>query len=111
MIVASYDRIADLAFEAVIFLDTESSDCFQIQRDLLTQVTTTAPTYQVSTGMSAPVPDGITQWRRIGDRFEFALTARASRIFGGTDVLSFDAEAADGVTLDEIAEHVERLLR
>lgn len=111
MIVVSYDRLPDLRFEAVVFLDTDSGDCFQIQRDLMSLATTEASTHQISTGMGAPIPEGILHWRRVDDRFEFALTTRAARIFGGSDVLSFDVEPADGSTVDEIADHVERLLR
>ncbi|WP_299569010.1 hypothetical protein [uncultured Williamsia sp.] len=111
MIVASYDRLERHGIEAVIFLDTESSECFQIQRSLPAPVTDTAPTYQLSTGVSAPLDGGIVDWRRVDDRFEFALTARAARIFGGADVLSFVAEPTDGMTLEDIADHVERILR
>ncbi len=111
VIVASYDRLERHGIEAVIFLDTESSECFQIQRSLPAPVTDTAPTYQLSTGVSAPLDGGIVDWRRVDDRFEFALTARAARIFGGADVLSFVAEPTDGMTLEDIADHVERILR
>lgn len=111
MIVASYDRSERHGFEAVVFLDTESGECFQIQRDLPAPVIDTAPTYQLTTGVSAPLSGGIVDWRRVDDRFEFALTARAARIFGGADVLSFTVEAADDTTLEDIADHVARLVR
>ncbi|MFD0925806.1 hypothetical protein [Williamsia deligens] len=110
MIVASYDRLERHGVEAVVFLDTESGECFQIQRDLPAVVTDTAPTYHLTTGVSAPLPGGIDDWRRVDDRFEFALTPRAARIFGGADVLSFVVEPADGMTLADIADHVERLV-
>ena len=111
VIVASYDRSERHGFEAVVFLDTESGECFQIQRDLPAPVTDSAPTYHLTTGVSAPLPGGIIDWRRVDDRFEFALTPRAARIFGGADVLSFTVEPADDTTLEDIADHVARLVR
>ncbi|MBT0567220.1 hypothetical protein [Williamsia sp. CHRR-6] len=112
MIVVSHERLDSHGLEAVIFLDSESGDCFQIQRDLLITVTDRAPVHQVTTGMSAPVPGGIVDWRVVdGERFEFALTPHAARIFGGSDVLSFVVAPAHGTTVDEIVEHVTRLLR
>ena len=69
-----------------------------------------ADEYCVTTGASAPVYGGITQWRRIDDRFEFALTARAGRLFGD-EVLSFEVAAVEESTVDDIAAHVDRLLR
>ncbi|MGZ8178160.1 hypothetical protein ACXVUM_09530 [Williamsia sp. SKLECPSW1] len=111
MIVASYDRLERHGIEAVVFLDTESGECFQIQRSLPASVGDTAPTYHLTTGVSAPLPGGIVDWRRVDDRFEFALTPRAARIFGGADVLSFAAEPAEDTTLEDIADHVARLIR
>ena len=111
VIVASYDRLERHGIEAVVFLDTESGECFQIQRDLPAPVTHTASTYHLTTGVSSPLAGGIVDWRRVDDRFEFALTPRAARIFGGADVLSFVAEPTDGMTLEDIADHVERLIR
>lgn len=106
---ASYERHPDLGCEAVVFIDDESMACFQIQRDLVGGER--SGEYCVTTGASAPIYGGITQWRRIDDRLEFALTRRAARLFGGDDVLSFEIAPAGGDTVDEIAEHVERLLR
>lgn len=64
----------------------------------------------MTTGASAPVYGGITQWRRVDDRFEFALTPRAGRLFGD-EVLSFEISPSDESTVDDIAAHVDRLLR
>ncbi len=111
MIVVSYDRVPEFEIEAVVFLDAESGDCFQIQRDLTPPDASAAPDHQIATGTGAPIVAGILAWRRVDSRFEFALTSRASSIFGGSDLLSFDVEATDGTTIDEIADHVERLLR
>lgn len=105
---ATYERHADLGCEAVVFIDDESLGCFQIQRDLVGGPR--ADEYCVTTGASAPVYRGITQWRRVDDRFEFALTPRAGRLFGD-EVLSFVVSPGPGVTLDELAAHVDRLLR
>jgi hypothetical protein len=52
----------------------------------------------------------VKQWRRIENRFEFEVGARAARLFGGQDVLSFEVSPT-GVTLDELAAHLDRLLR
>ncbi|MDL9937599.1 hypothetical protein QSJ18_12655 [Gordonia sp. ABSL1-1] len=105
---ASYERHPDLGCEAVVFIDDESMACFQIQRDLVGGPR--ADEYCVTTGASAPIYGGITQWRRIEDRFEFALTTRAGRLFGD-ELLSFEVSPADDQTVDELAEHVDRLLR
>ncbi|OCH80563.1 MULTISPECIES: hypothetical protein [Gordonia] len=105
---ASYERHPDLGCEAVVFIDDESLACFQIQRDLVGGPR--ADEYCVTTGASAPVYGGITQWRRVDDRFEFALTARAGRLFGD-EVLSFEVAAIEESTVDDIAAHVDRLLR
>lgn len=106
---ASYERHPDLGCEALVFIDEESMGCFQIQRDLVGGPR--ADEYCVTTGASAPVFGGITQWRRVdGDRLEFALTSRAARLFGD-DLLSFEVAPADGNTVDDIVAHVERLLR
>ncbi len=105
---ATYERHPDLGCEAVVFIDDESMACLQNQRDL-----TGGPRsdeYCVTTGASAPVYGGITQWRRVDDRFEFALTRHAGRLFGD-EVISFVVTPGDGATLDELAEHVDRLLR
>lgn len=91
-----------------MFIDDETTGCFQIQRDLVGGPR--ADQYCVTTGASAPVYGGIVQWRRTGDRLEFALTRQAARLFGD-EVLSFEVDPADGSTVDDIAEHVERLLR
>ncbi|WP_238422813.1 hypothetical protein [Gordonia sp. 'Campus'] len=105
---ASYERHTDLGCEAVVFIDDESLACFQIQRDLTGGPR--ADEYCVTTGASAPVYGGITQWRRVDDRFEFALTPRAGRLFGD-EVLSFEISPSDESTVDDIAAHVDRLLR
>ncbi|MFW0793473.1 hypothetical protein AAFP30_06650 [Gordonia sp. CPCC 205515] len=105
---ASYERHTDLGCEAVVFIDDESLACFQIQRDLVGGPR--ADEYCVTTGASAPIYNGIVQWRRVEDRFEFALTPRAGRLFGD-DVLSFEVTPRDGDTVDELAAHVDRLLR
>ena len=104
----SYERHPDLGCEAVVFIDDESMACFQIQRDLVGGPR--SDEHCVTTGASAPVYGGITQWRRVDDRFEFALTRRAGRLFGD-DVLSFEISPADESSVDDIAEHVDRLLR
>ncbi|ROZ98080.1 hypothetical protein [Gordonia sp. OPL2] len=104
----TYERHLDLGCEAVVFIDDESLACFQIQRDLVGGPR--ADEYCVTTGASAPIYGAITGWRRIEDRFEFALTRRASRLFGD-DVISFVVTPGDGATVDELAEHVDRLLR
>ncbi|GAB93630.1 Imm10 family immunity protein [Gordonia rhizosphera] len=105
---ASYERHPDLGCEAVVFIDDESDACFQIQRDLVGGPH--ADQYCVTTGSSAPIYGGIEQWRHRDDRFEFALTRRASRLFGD-EVLSFVVIPAGDETVDELAEHVDRLLR
>lgn len=105
---ASYERHPDLGCEAVVFIDDESLACFQIQRDLVGGPR--AHEYCVTTGASAPIYGGITDWRRVEDRFEFALTRRASRLFGD-ELLSFEISPADESTVDDIAAHVDRLLR
>lgn len=105
---ASYERHPDLGCEAVVFIDDESLACFQIQRDLVGGPR--AHEYCVTTGASAPIYNAIVSWRRVDDRFEFALTTRAGRLFGD-DVLSFDVIARDGDTVDQLAAHVDRLLR
>ena len=107
-IIGSYERHVDLGCEAVVFLDSESDACVQIQRDLPGGRRT--DDYCLTTGASAPVYDAVTAWRRTGDRFEFALIPRAARLFGD-DVISFEVVAGDGTTVDELAEHVERLVR
>lgn len=107
-IFGTYERHADLGCEAVVFLDEESDACVQVQRDL--PGGPRADDYCLTTGASAPVYSAVTQWRRVGDRFEFALIPMAARLFGD-DVISFDVVTDGGVTVDELAEHVERLLR
>lgn len=104
----SYERHPDLGCEAVVFLDDESGSCFQIQRDLVGGPR--ADEYCVSTGASASVYGAVKQWRRVENRFEFEVGARAARLFGGQDVLSFEVSPT-GVTLDELAAHLDRLLR
>ncbi|ALG83472.1 hypothetical protein [Gordonia phthalatica] len=111
-IIGSYERHPDLGCEAVVFLDEDSDACFQLQRDL--PGGPRAGQCCITTGASAPVYDGVTAWRLVGDdRFEFALTARAARLFGD-DLVSFqlavdpDTDPADHV--DELAGHVGRLL-
>ncbi|MEO9329081.1 hypothetical protein [Gordonia aurantiaca] len=105
---ASYERHPDLGCEAVVFIDDESMACFQIQRDLTGGPR--AGEYCVTTGASAPVYGGIVEWRRTDARFEFSLTPRAGRLFGD-DVLSFEISPVDDATVDDIAAHVDRLLR
>lgn len=91
-----------------MFIDDESLACFQIQRDLTGGQR--SDEHCVTTGASAPVYGGILDWRRLDDRFEFSLNPRAGRLFGD-QVISFEVRAVDDVTVDDIAEHVERLLR
>ncbi|WAC57423.1 hypothetical protein [Gordonia sp. SL306] len=105
---ATYERHTDLGCEAIVFIDDESMACFQIQRDLVGGPR--SDEYCVTTGASAPIYGAITEWRRIDDRFEFALTRRAGRLFGD-DVISFVVTPGHGVTVEELAEHVDRLLR
>ncbi|MGB3302349.1 hypothetical protein [Gordonia sp. (in: high G+C Gram-positive bacteria)] len=106
-IIASYERHPDLGCEAVVFLDDESDACFQLQRDL--PGGPRAGEYCITTGASAPIYDGITNWRRVDNRFEFALTPRAARLFGD-ELLSFQVVASDDVSIDELAGHVDRFL-
>lgn len=106
-IIASYEHHPDLGCEAVVFLDPESDACFQIQRDL--PGGPRADEHCVTTGASAPVYGGVLQWRRVADRFEFALNRRATALFAD-EVLSFEVAPAGGQTVDEIAEQVARLL-
>ena len=107
-IIGSYERHPDLGCEAVVFLDEESDACFQLQSDL--PGGPRAGEYCITTGASAPVYGGVDQWRRVGDRFEFALTPRAARLFDDP-LVSFEVIAGDDTTVDELADHVERLLR
>ena len=107
-IIASYERHLDLGCEALVFLDPESDACFQIQRDLPGGAR--PGEHCVTTGASAPVYGGVLQWRRVDDRFEFALNRRATALFAD-EVLSFEVQPADGQTVDELAAHVDRLLR
>ncbi|MCF8603683.1 hypothetical protein L5I01_09980 [Gordonia sp. HY442] len=107
-IFGSYERHPDLGCEAVVFLDEESDACVQLQRDL--PGGPRADEYCLTTGASAPVYGAVTQWRRVDDRFEFALTPRAARLFGD-EVISFAVVTDSDATVDELAEHVERLLR
>ncbi|MGO3326851.1 hypothetical protein [Gordonia sp. (in: high G+C Gram-positive bacteria)] len=107
-ILGSYQRHADLGCEAVVFLDEESDACVQLQRDL--PGGPRADEYCLTTGASAPVYGAVSQWRRVGDRFEFALIPRAARLFGD-EVISFAVVTDGDATVDELAEHVERLLR
>lgn len=111
-IIGSYQRHPDLGCEAVVFLDEDSDACFQLQRDL--PGGPRAGQCGITTGAGAPVYGGVTAWRVVGDdRFEFALTARAARLFDD-DVVSFrlalDADADAAAQVDELAGHVERLL-
>ncbi|MGB3695926.1 MAG: hypothetical protein WBA05_00690 [Gordonia sp. (in: high G+C Gram-positive bacteria)] len=106
-IIASYERHPDLGCEAVVFLDEDSDGCFQLQREL--PGGPRAGRCCLTTGAGAPVYDAVVQWRRVGDRFEFALTPRAARLFGD-EVLSFEVIAGDGVSVDEVADHIARLL-
>jgi hypothetical protein len=106
-IVVSYDIYADLNCEVVVFLDDESGDCFQVQCDL-----PAAPgSYQISAGVGPPVEHGVVAWQRAGDVFQFALSPRASMMFGGNARLRFEAEPAGGDTIDSIAAHLERMMR
>ncbi|GAA4742352.1 hypothetical protein MUG78_07045 [Gordonia alkaliphila] len=106
-IIGSYEHHPDLGCEAVVFLDSESDACFQIQRDL--PGGRRPDEHCVTTGASAPVYGGVTQWRRVEDRFEFALNRRATALFAD-DVLSFEVEAAAGQTVDELAAQLTRIL-
>jgi len=112
-IIVSHDRYEDLDCEVVVFLDDESGDCFQVQRDLTQPPSTTseAGIYQISTGAGPAVEQGIVAWQRNGDEFEFALTPPASRMFGGNARLRFEAQPADGDTIDDIAAALERMTR
>ena len=119
---ASYERHPDLGCEAVVFIDDESMGCFQIQRDLVVDAETGGRVgpggagsgregYCVTTGASAPVYGGVVEWRRVDDdRIEFALTPKAGRLFGD-NLLSFQITPVGDESVDEIIEHVERLLR
>ncbi|MCM3894343.1 MULTISPECIES: hypothetical protein [Gordonia] len=109
---ASYERHPDLGCEAVVFIDDESMGCFQIQRDLVSDAKAGGREgYCVTTGASAPVYGGVVEWRRVDDdRIEFALTPKAGRLFGD-NVLSFQITPVGDESVDEIIEHVERLLR
>ncbi|QKT05991.1 hypothetical protein HUN08_01400 [Gordonia sp. X0973] len=104
---ASYERHPDLGCEAIVFLDDESDACFQIQRDLVGGPR--ADEYCLTTGASAPVYGAVKQWRRVDDRFEFEVVPRAARLFGD-DVLSFEVVPTE-MTVDELAAHLDRLLR
>lgn len=106
-IIVSYDRYPDLRCEVVLFLDEESGDCFQIQRD----VPAGERGYQISAGVGPAVREGIAAWQRVGNEFQFALTPKASMMFGGNARLRFEAESAGGDTIDSIAAHLERLMR
>jgi hypothetical protein len=106
-IIVSYDRYPDLRCEVVLFLDDESGDCFQIQRD----VPAGEKGYQISAGVGPPVRGGIAAWQRVGNEFQFALTPEASMMFGCNARLRFEAESAGGDTIDSIAAHLERLMR
>ncbi|PXW30745.1 hypothetical protein [Nocardia sp. 348MFTsu5.1] len=113
-IVVSYDRYEDLACEVVIFLDDETGDCFQVQRDLPqtpTSAATESAIYQISTGAGPAVEQGIVAWQRNGEEFEFALSPLASRMFGGNARLRFEARPGDGDTIEDIAAHLERMTR
>lgn len=106
-IIVSYDRYPDLRCEVVLFLDDESGDCFQVQRDLPAGDNG----YEISAGVGPPVRGGIAAWQRVGDEFQFALTPTASMMFGGNARLRFEAESAGGDTIDSIAAHLERMMR
>jgi hypothetical protein len=106
-IIVSYDRYPDLRCEVVVFLDDESGDCFQVQRDLPASETG----YEISAGVGAPVARGVEAWQRVDNEFQFALTPTASMMFGGNARLRFEAEAAGGDTIDSIAAHLERMMR
>lgn len=54
-IIVSYDRYPDLRCEVVLFLDDESGDCFQVQRDLPAGDNG----YEISAGVGPPVRGGI----------------------------------------------------
>lgn len=108
---ASYERHPDLGCEAVVFIDDESMACFQIQRELVGGERLPNDKHCVTTGASAPVYGAITQWRRVEhNRLEFALTPRASRLFGDSE-LSFEITPVGEESVDDIVAHVERLLR
>lgn len=106
-IVVSYDHYADLRCEVVVFLDDESGDCFQIQRDLPPQ----PGEYQISAGVGPAVPRAVVAWQRVGDEFEFVLSPRASMMFGGNARLRFEVQSQGGDTIDSIAAHLERMMR
>lgn len=106
-IIGSYEHHPDLGCEALVFLDAETDACFQLQRDL--PGGPHADRHCVTTGMSSPVYGGVLQWRRLGDRFEFALNRRAAALFGD-EVISFVVIPSDDETVDGLAAHVDRLL-
>lgn len=106
-IIGSYERHPDLGCEAVVFLDTESDACVQLQRDL--PGGPRAGEHAITTGASAPVFGGVRQWRRVDGRFEFALNRRATALFAD-EVISFVVVPVEGQTVDELAEHVDRIL-
>ncbi|MFT4044632.1 MAG: hypothetical protein QM673_15850 [Gordonia sp. (in: high G+C Gram-positive bacteria)] len=107
---ASYERHPDLGCEAVVFIDDESMACFQIQRELVGG-NGSQERHCVTTGASAPIYGAVLDWRRVdGNRLEFALTRRAGMLFGESE-LSFEITPVGDATVDEIVEHVERLLR
>lgn len=105
---ASYERHPDLGCEAVVFIDDETGGCFQIQRDLVGGAR--PDEYCVTTGASAPVYGAIIQWRHVASRFEFELVSRAGRLFGDP-VLSFEVHTGDELTVEELAAHIDRLVR
>lgn len=106
-IVVSYDHYEDLRCEVVVFLDDETGDCFQIQRDLPSE----SGDYQISAGVGPAVEKGVVAWQRVDDEFQFALSPKASMMFGGNARLRFEAESASGDTIDSIAAHLERMMR
>jgi hypothetical protein len=102
----SYERSDELQFEAVVFIDDDSGDCWQVQHELADP----PGTYGISTGAGAPVADAIIRWQLADGEFQFVLTPRAARLFGGMEVLEFAAVAAGGDDLDAIVERLQQII-
>jgi len=102
----SYERSDRLRFEAIVFIDDESGDCWQVQHELDDR----PGSYGISTGAGAPVAAAIIEWRLSGNEFRFVLTPKAARLFGGVEVLEFIAVASGDDDLDAVAEHLRRIV-
>ena len=102
----SYERSERLQFEAVVFIDDDSGDCWQVQHELADP----PGVYGVSTGAGAPVVDAIVEWRLSEGEFQFVLTPRAALLFGGMEVLEFAAVAVGDDDLDTVAERLRQII-